>query len=116
MPNRRRAALRLQAAYYIATGAAPLLSRRAFEAVTGPKTDWWLVQMVGLLAVTAGVVLAIGASADEPSRETIALSGLAAASFGAIDVIYALKRRISPIYLADALAEAALAGFTITPP
>lgn len=61
MPSLPRTALQLQGAYYIATGMWPLMSRRAFEAVTGPKTDWWLVQMVGLLAVSIGTTIAIGA-------------------------------------------------------
>lgn len=87
MPNSRRAALQAQAAYYIATGLWPLMSRSAFERVTGPKADWWLVQMVGLLAVSAGVT-----------------------SFAGIDTVHALRGRISKIYLADAVVELALAA------
>jgi hypothetical protein len=110
MPNARLSALRFQAAYYIVTGAWPLLSRRAFEAVTGPKRDWWLVQMVGLLALTNGVAIGVGARSERPSKETLTLSLLSALSFGAIDTIYAFKRRISPLYLADAVLEAAIAA------
>lgn len=110
MPIQRRSAIAFQAAYYIVAGALPLVSRRAFEALTGPKTDWWLVQMVGLLALTNGITLAAGVRRGEPSRETVALSLLSALSFAAIDTVYAVKRRISPIYLADALLEAALAA------
>jgi hypothetical protein len=33
-----------------------------------------------------------------------------AASFAAIDVIYTLRRRISPVYLVDALLELAFLG------
>lgn len=108
MPIRRSSAIAFQAGYYIVTGALPLVSRRAFEALTGPKTDWWLVQMVGLLALTNGIALAAGVRGGKPSRETITLSLLSACSFAAIDTVYALKRRISPIYLADALLEAAV--------
>lgn len=108
MPTRRRSALRFQGWYYILTGAWPLLSRRSFEAVTGRKYDWWLVQMVGLLALTNGVVLATGASTERISTETLRLSLLSACSFAAIDVLYALKGRISKIYLADAVVEAVL--------
>jgi hypothetical protein len=108
MPIRRRSAIAFQAGYYIVTGALPLASRRALEALTGPKTDWWLVQMVGLLALTNGLALAAGVRSGKPSKETLALSLLSACSFAAIDTVYALKRRISPIYLADALLEAAI--------
>ncbi|MBV9083717.1 MAG: hypothetical protein JOZ62_13640 [Acidobacteriaceae bacterium] len=100
--------MRLQAGYYVATGISPLVSRRAFEAVTGRKQDWWLVQMVGLLAATNGIAIWIGSTKSQPSRETVALAQLSAVSFGVIDVVYALRRRISPVYLLDALFEAAV--------
>jgi hypothetical protein len=92
--------------YYIVTGAWPLLSRRSFEAVTGRKYDWWLVQMVGLLALTNGIAIAAGLQREKLSRETLALSALSAISFAAIDTVYALKGRISRIYLGDAAVEA----------
>ena len=38
-----------QGGYYVATGVLPFVSRRAFEALTGPKREWWLVQTVGAL-------------------------------------------------------------------
>jgi len=104
MPN-ARACLRTQAAYYVAAGTLPLISRRAFEALTGPKRDWWLVQMVALLAVTNGIAIGMGSQRDDPPREIAALAAMSALSFAAIDVVYALKRRISPVYLADAAIE-----------
>jgi hypothetical protein len=109
MPNLRRAALQFQGAYYIGTGLWPLASRRAFEAVTGPKTDWWLVQMVGLLAASIGTTIAIGAREEPPSRAVRTLAVLSALSFAGIDIVHAARRRISPIYLADALIELATA-------
>jgi hypothetical protein len=51
----RRRLIAFQAAYYLATGLWPLVHLPSFEAVTGPKTDDWLVHMVGLLA---GVIAA----------------------------------------------------------
>lgn len=108
MPNSRRTALQIQAAYYIATGLWPLLSRRAFEAVTGPKTDWWLVQMVGLLAVTIGTTIAIGAREERPSIAIRTLGTLSALSFAGIDIVHAARGRISKVYFGDAVAELAL--------
>jgi hypothetical protein len=104
MPN-SRAALRFQAGYYIATGVWPLLNRRSFEAVTGPKADWWLVQMVGLLAATIGTALAVGARGERPAPEVRTLALLSALSFAGIDTVYALGGRISKIYLGDAVVE-----------
>jgi hypothetical protein len=40
--------------YYVSTGALSFVSRRAFEAVTGPKLEWWLVQTVGALVTAVG--------------------------------------------------------------
>lgn len=108
MPSRLHSALRFQAGYYVLTGASPLLSRRTFEAVTGPKRDWWLVQMVGLLAITNGFAIFIGAKRECVARETVTLSVLSALSFMTIDVVYALSGRISKIYLGDAVVEAVL--------
>ncbi|HEV3152838.1 MAG TPA: hypothetical protein VGZ02_03430 [Candidatus Baltobacteraceae bacterium] len=109
MPNKRRAALAFQAVYYSVTGAWPLFSRRTFEAVTGPKSDWWLVQMVGLLAFTNGA--AIGSSLRNPPPEIVRLSLLSAFSFAAIDIVYTASGRISPVYLADAAVELVIAAF-----
>jgi hypothetical protein len=108
MPNRRRAILQAQAAYYITTGLWPLLSRRAFEAVTGPKTDWWLVQMVGLLAAAIGTTLAVGARAETRSPAVRTLAILSALSFSGIDIVHAARGRISKIYLGDAAVELVL--------
>jgi len=114
MLSSMRAVLGTQAAYYVAAGAFPLVSRRAFERVTGPKRDWWLVQMVGLLAVTIGLSIGVGLRTEPASAETVALSLLSATSFATIDLVYGLKRKISPIYLADAAVEAALIYSTVT--
>jgi len=81
---------------------------RSFEAVTGPKQDRWLVKMVGLLAAAIGVTLAAGATREQISIETRTLAASSALAFGAVDTIYALKRCISPVYLADAVVEAVL--------
>lgn len=43
--------------YYVVTGLWPLIHLTSFEAVTGPKTDDWLVHMVGLLAASIGLAL-----------------------------------------------------------
>lgn len=110
MLNSRRAALQVQAAYYIAAGVWPLISRRAFERVTGPKADWWLVQMVGLLAASIGLTLAAGARDERPSAAMRTLGVLCALSFAGIDTVHALRGRISKIYLADAVLELAFVG------
>jgi hypothetical protein len=58
----RRRILALQALYYLATGLWPLVHLPSFEAVTGPKTDDWLVHMVG---AEVDEILCSGGSASE---------------------------------------------------
>jgi hypothetical protein len=97
-----------QGIYYLITGLWPLASLRTFEMVTGPKTDDWLVHMVGVLAAAIGLVLVIGARRHTVRREMVVLSCATASAFGAIDTIYAVRGTIHPIYLADAVAQAVI--------
>lgn len=100
-----RLILLAQGTYYVLTGLWPLISMGTFQAVTGPKVDDWLVHMVGLLAITIGLALLVGARLAVPNSETIVLSIGAALSFAIIDTTYAVQNRISRIYLADAALE-----------
>src|SRR5687767_11872068 len=96
--------LMAQGVYYALTGAWPLVSMATFESVTGPKTDDWLVHMVGALAVAIGVTLVGSAPRRDPSSALL-LAGAAAAAFASIDLVYALNGTISWVYLADAVLE-----------
>ena len=109
MPT-ERAVLRAQGAYYVATGVLPFMSRRAFEAVTGPKREWWLVETVGALVTVIGGALLSGSRPGRSSPELLAVAAGSAAALGAIDVIYVARGRISPRYLLDAAAQLALLG------
>jgi hypothetical protein len=107
--------LTAQGGYYVATGVAPFISRRAFEAVTGPKTEWWLVQTVGALVTVVGGALISGARSGRVTPELYGIAAGCAAGLAAIDVIYVARRRIAPTYLLDAAAQlAALAGLAST--
>ena len=106
--------LGLQAAYYLVTGIWPWISMRTFEAVTGPKTDDWLVQTVGALVIAIGLALAVAAWKRDRSAPTITLSAASAAAFIVVDVVFVVSGTIRPIYLADAVVEAAiLAGLAL---
>jgi energy-converting hydrogenase Eha subunit E len=96
--------------YYVVTGLWPIVHLGSFEAITGPKVDDWLVKMVGLLAATIGIALGVAVHHGRWNSEVRTLAILSALSFAAIDLRYALTGRISPIYLADAAAEVAIAG------
>jgi len=101
--------LTAQGVYYVLTGIWPLVSMSTFESISGPKTDDWLVRMVGLLAAVIGATLLLGVRVAEPRSEVIALALLSAASFASIDLVYGLSGRISGVYLADAAVEVILA-------
>jgi hypothetical protein len=97
-----------QAAYYLATGVAPFAGRRAFEAVTGRKREWWLVLTVGAIVSVVGASLASAVANDRVTPEVRLLGVGSAASLGGIDVVYVLKGRIAPTYLVDAAVQAAI--------
>jgi len=103
-PSVNRVALG-QGVFYLVTGIWPLLSIRSFEAITGPKTDRWLVKTAGVLiaAVGAGLTLAGGRGRVTPELATVAIGS--AAGLTAIDLVYVGNGRISRVYLLDAVAE-----------
>jgi hypothetical protein len=103
-----RRSLLAQGGYYLGTGVAPFVSRRAFEAVTGPKKEWWLVETVGVLVTTVGAGLVAAAARDRVTPEITAIAAGCAGGLAAIDIVYVLRGRISPAYLADAAAQIAL--------
>jgi hypothetical protein len=100
--------LRAQGAYYVLTGFWPLAHMASFEAVTGPKTDDWLVRMVGLLAAVIGATLLTAGRQWQGAFEILVLAVGSAMAFTAVDVWYVLQGQISKIYLADAAAEIGL--------
>jgi hypothetical protein len=95
---------RLQAIFYIVTGVWPFVSIRSFEAVTGPKVDRWLVKTVAVI----GAALALASRRRQLAPEIVVVAAGSAAALAAIDTIYVARRRISPVYLLDAIAESAL--------
>jgi hypothetical protein len=101
---------RTQGLYFLATGVWPILSIRTFQRVTGPKVDRWLVRTVGVLVSIIGVVLL--RRIRNLDDDTLLLAAGSAASLGAIDVVYATKKRIAPVYFLDAIVELAfIAGW-----
>ena len=97
-----------QGLYYLVSGIWPLVSIRTFELVTGPKLDRWLVKTVGALAAAIGAVLFVRSVTGGRSAPDPVLGIATAAAFAAVDVNYVARRRISPVYLADAAAQVAL--------
>ena len=97
-----------QGAYFLATGVWPLMHLPSFEAVTGRKTDKWLVRTVGILVAVVGGALVSAGARGRVTPEIAALAAGTAAGLGAIDTVYGGSGRISRIYLADAAVEGLL--------
>jgi hypothetical protein len=99
-----------QGAYFLVTGLWPIFHLRSFEAVTGPKQDRWLVKTMGGLIAIVGAALLTGGLERRPSSALRVLGLGSAAALALADCVYAGKRRISPVYLLDAVLEAGLIG------
>lgn len=97
-----------QGAYYLLTGVWPFLSIGTFLAVTGPKTDLWLVWTVGALIAVVGAVLFLAGVRRRLSLEIAVLAVGCACALMLVEATFVVERVISPVYLLDATAEAAL--------
>jgi hypothetical protein len=98
---------------YAVTGLWPLLHMRSFVAVTGPKTDLWLVRTVGVLVKIIGCVIAAAGISRRLTPELRALAAASSAGLAMVDAIYAVRGRISKVYLLDAIAELPLTWFWV---
>jgi hypothetical protein len=107
-----RSVLRAQSGYYLVTGLWAVTHRRSFEAVSGAKTDFWLVRMVGALTAATAAALFSGTRAREVSPETRVLSLATAASFAAVDGYYGWRGRISKVYWADLVLQVSFISLT----
>jgi NADH:ubiquinone oxidoreductase subunit K len=97
-----------QGLYFFATGVWPLVHMESFLAVTGPKTDLWLVRTVGVLIAVIGFALLVAAFRRQTGAEVRTLAIGSALGLAAIDVIYVTLGVIPPVYLLDAVAEGVL--------
>jgi len=104
----------VQGIYYVATGVWPFLHLESFLAVTGPKTDIWLLYTVSVLIVVIGVALLAVAYSGRISGEILWLAVGSAIALAGIDVVFVLRDVIAEIYLLDAALQALLiAGWGI---
>jgi hypothetical protein len=97
-----------QAPYSILTGLWPWVHLPSFLQVTGPKTDLWLVQTVGLLVTAVGAALAVATWRRERTWSVVILALGSAAALLFVDVYFVARGAISAIYLLDAAAQAGI--------
>lgn len=89
----------------MATGVWPLVHRSSFEAITGPKTDFWLVRTVGGLATVCGVVLGVSVVRGRQQPEIQLLAAAQGLVFITADVFAATSQ--SRVYLGDVVGQVA---------
>jgi hypothetical protein len=94
--------------YYSITGLWPVVDIDSFQAVTGSKTDLWLVKTVGLLIAVVGAAIFRGRNRPALFPEMLILAAGSALALGTVDVLYSARGVISPVYLLDAPVEAGL--------
>ena len=97
-----------QGVYYLVTGLWPLLALDSFLAVTGPKTDLWLVKTLGVVIAVVGATLCLAAYRRRISVEILCLAVGCASVFALAELVFVLQRTISAIYLLDAAVEVGL--------
>ena len=102
------AAAAVQGMFYLVTGVWPLVDVDIFQAVTGAKTDLWLVYTVGVLVAVVGSVLLLAARSGRVTPEVAVLAVGTALGLAGIDAVFVARGVIAPVYLLDAAAEVLL--------
>lgn len=101
-----RVLLWVQGVYTLLTALWGLIDIDSFMAVTGPKTDIWLVKTVSVILVAIGVALLSFLWVQSDPLPAILLGLLTSAGLAAIDFYYSGREVISWVYALDGIAEA----------
>jgi len=103
----------IQGIYYGLTGLWPLLHMSSFIKITGPKSDLWLVQTVGMIILFVGCGFIVAGARKSVNVPLIIIALGLILGFIVIEIVYVFLGVISVIYMADALVQAALLFFWI---
>ncbi len=98
--------LGMQGGYTLLTALWGIIDIDSFMAVTGPKTDVWLVKTVSVVLVAVAVCLISHLYVESHPLPAILLGLSCSLGLGFIDVYYHVKGTISWVYILDAVAEA----------
>lgn len=105
-PTVKFAIARAQGLFYVVTGLWPIVHLESFLAVTGPKTDLWLVQTLGALLVGVGGVMLLSTTEERLGltckRLGVAVSGVLAGA----EVSFFLRGHTATTHLVHAAIEA----------
>jgi hypothetical protein len=95
----------MQGLLYLLTGIWPILHMTSFMAVTGPKTDLWLVKTMGAVLAATGIVMLRSLKLRRIPKSVALLGFTISAVLFFADVHYTSTGTISNIYLFDAFLE-----------
>ncbi|MGE3798790.1 MAG: hypothetical protein AB7G88_13230 [Thermomicrobiales bacterium] len=93
------------ALYFGIGGLWSVVHKRSFQAISGPKVDYWLVRTVGGLLTVVGAVIAMAGVRDRITPEIRWLAVGASSVLTVIDVVYSVRKRVRRTYLFDAAAN-----------
>jgi hypothetical protein len=99
----------VQGLYTLLTALWGLVDIDSFMAVTGPKSDVWLVKTVSVILLAIAVALISFLFVKTDPLPAILLGLLTSAGLAAIDFYYSGREVISPVYALDGIAEAVFA-------
>ncbi|WP_394673772.1 hypothetical protein [uncultured Chryseobacterium sp.] len=95
----------LQAVYYFVTGLWPLVHLKSFFEVTGPKTDVWLVQMVGALIFSYSILFFYMALTRQLLHIHAVVGSLSSFAIGCIEFYYYLQGTLRGVYYVGFIIE-----------
>lgn len=94
-----------QGVYSLLTASWGLIDIESFMAITGPKSDVWLVKTVSVLIIPISLCL-LSYLITRSGFTQVAIVGITSAiGLGAIDFYYSLRDVISKVYLGDGFMQ-----------
>jgi len=100
----------LHGLYFALPSIWPLIHMPSFLAVTGPKTDLWLVQTVAVLLLVISCVFITAALNGEYQTYLGVLAVGSTVAMAGVDIYFATQDVIWNTYLIDAVGEILLLG------
>ena len=100
----------LHGLYFALPSIWPLVHMPSFIAVTGPKTDLWLVQTVAVLLLVISLVFITAALTGAYQTYLGVLAIGSTAAMALVDIYFATTDVIWDTYLIDAVGELLLLG------
>lgn len=94
-----------QGVYSLLTASWGLIDIESFMAITGPKSDVWLVKTVSVLIIPISLCL-LSYLITRSGFTQVAIVGITSAiGLGTIDFYYSLRDVISKVYLGDGFMQ-----------